>query len=396
MNIVIDPNTLTETALARMARVADEVASKYAADVDAAGRFPKETFEALKRERLLGCWIPKEYGGEGVSFTEICALVARLGQACGSSAMVYGMHQIKMSSLIQHSTGSEWHQDFMRECARDQLLLGSATTEGGIGGDLRNSICAVEVENGRYRLTKQATCISYGWESDAILATCRRNPQAASSDQVMVVCRKSDYTLRETVGWDTMGMRGTRSVGFELVSEGDARQIFVQPFGEIAAESMLAMAHIIWTATWYGIAAETVVKAQAFVKAEAKKRPGTVPPGALRLAEVSATLQQMKSLLTAGIARYEEALADEQLMNTLSFIAELCTIKVSSSQLCIAVCQQSLMILGLNGYRNDGPWSIARNYRDLLSAAIMINNDRILGNTSGLLLMSKIDTSIGG
>jgi len=394
MNAVIDHATLTPSALDRMARVADEVAAKFAPDVDASGRFPKETFEALKRERLLGCWIPREYGGEGLSFTEICALVARLGQACGSSAMVYGMHQIKMSSLIQHSVGSEWHQDYMRECARDQLLLGSATTEGGIGGDLRNSICAVEVENGRYRLTKQATCISYGWESDAILATCRRNPDAASSDQVMVVCKKSDNTLRETVGWDTMGMRGTRSVGFELVSEGDAKQIFVQPFGEIAAQSMLAMAHIIWTATWFGIAADTVVKAQAFVKAEAKKRPGTVPPGALRLAEVSATLQQMKSLLTAGIARYEEALADENLMSSLTFIAELCTIKVSASQLCIDICQQSLMILGLAGYRNDGPWSIARNYRDLLSAAIMINNDRILGNTSTLLLMSKIDTAV--
>jgi len=154
------------------------------------------------------------------------------------------------------------------------------------------------------------------------------------------------------------------------------------------------MAHLIWTATWYGIAADTVIKSQAFVKAEAKKKPGVIPPGALRLAEVSASLQQMKSLLVAGIARYEEALADERLMNTLSFIAELNTIKVSSSQLAIEIAQQSLMITGLNGYRNAGPYSIARNYRDLLSAAIMINNDRILGNTSNLLLMSKIDTSI--
>jgi acyl-CoA dehydrogenase len=394
MNVAVKHSDLALSALERMARVADEVASKYAADVDASGRFPAETFDALKRERLLGCWIPKEHGGEGLSLTEICALVARLGQACGSSAMIYGMHQIKMSSLIQHSVGSDWHIDYMRECARDQLLLGSATTEGGIGGDLRNSICAVEVEGDRYRLTKQATCISYGRAADAILATCRRNPDAASSDQVMVVCKKGDYTLRETVDWDTMGMRGTRSEGFELVSEGDARQVFVQPFSEIAAQSMLAMAHIIWTATWYGIAADTVVKAQAFVKAEAKKRPGTVPPGALRLAEVSASLQQMKSLLVAGIARYEEALADESLMNTLSFIAELNTIKVSASQLGIEIAQQSLMILGLAGYRNAGPWTIARNYRDLLSAAIMINNDRILGNTSNLLLMSKIDVSV--
>jgi acyl-CoA dehydrogenase len=394
MNVAVKHASLTTSALERMARVADEVASKFAADVDATGRFPAETFDALKRERLLGCWIPREYGGEGLTLTDICALVARLGQACGSSAMIYGMHQIKMSSLIQHSVGSDWHLDYMRECARDQLLLGSATTEGGIGGDLRNSICAVEVEGDRYRLTKQATCISYGRAADAILATCRRNPDAASSDQVMVVCKRGDYTLRETVDWDTMGMRGTRSEGFELVSSGDARQVFVQPFSEIAAQSMLAMAHIIWTATWYGIAADTVVKAQAFVKAEAKKKPGTVPPGALRLAEVSASLQQMKSLLVAGIARYEEALADEALMNTLSFIAELNTIKVSASQLGIAIAQQSLMILGLAGYRNAGPWTIARNYRDLLSAAIMINNDRILGNTSTLLLMSKIDTAV--
>ncbi len=394
MNVAVKHASLTSSALERMARVADEVAAEFAADVDASGRFPQETFDALKRERLLGCWIPREHGGEGLSLTDICALVARLGQACGSSAMIYGMHQIKMSSLIQHSVGSDWHIDYMRECARDQLLLGSATTEGGIGGDLRNSICAVEVEGDRYRLTKQATCISYGRNADAILATCRRNPEAASSDQVMVVCRRGDYTLRETVDWDTMGMRGTRSEGFELVSSGDAAQVFVQPFSEIAAQSMLAMAHIIWTATWYGIAADTVVKAQAFVKAEAKKRPGTVPPGALRLAEVSAKLQQMKSLLVAGIARYEEALADEALMNTLSFIAELNTIKVSASQLGIEVAQGSLMILGLAGYRNAGPWTIARNYRDLLSAAIMINNDRILGNTSNLLLMSKIDVSV--
>ena len=39
----------------------------------------------------------------------------------------------------------------MRECARDQLLLGSATTEGGIGGDLSApDLRQVEVEGDRY------------------------------------------------------------------------------------------------------------------------------------------------------------------------------------------------------------------------------------------------------
>ena len=35
---------------------------------------------------------------------------------------------------------------------------------------------------------------------------------------------------------------------------------------------------------------------------------------------------------------------------------------------------------GLSGYRNDGDYSIGRHLRDVLSAPIMINNDRILAN----------------
>lgn len=395
MNVASHPETFARTALERMARVADDVAAAHAADVDRDGRFPAETYAALKAEKLLGVAVPREFGGEGLDLAGIANLCARLGQACGSSAMIYGMHQIKLSSLIQHSAESKWHQDYMREVVRDQLLLASATTEAGIGGDLRNSICAVEVEGGRYRLTKQASVISYANAADAILATCRRSPDAASSDQVMVVCRKADYSLKQTSEWDTMGMRGTRSEGFELVAEGVAEQIFTQPFSEIAAQSMLAMSHILWGATWFGIVAEVVAKAQGYVRAEARKKPGTVPPGALRLAELNVAFEKMRTMVTGAVARYEAASSDPALLNSMAFAAEMNTLKVATSTLAIEICQSALMITGLNGYRNTGPWSIARNYRDLLSAAIMINNDRILSNTSNLLLVSRLDTALG-
>ena len=35
---------------------------------------------------------------------------------------------------------------------------------------------------------------------------------------------------------------------------------------------------------------------------------------------------------------------------------------------------------GLSGYRNDSEFAIGRYLRDILSAPIMINNDRILAN----------------
>jgi acyl-CoA dehydrogenase len=42
----------------------------------------------------------------------------------------------------------------------------------------------------------------------------------------------------------------------------------------------------------------------------------------------------------------------------------------------------SLQACGLGGYRNDGEFSIGRHLRDVLSSAIMINNDRILSNVA--------------
>ena len=392
--VVMETNITAEPAASRMKRVAAEVAAKHAAAVDAEGRFPTETFAALKRERLMAVMIPTELGGEGLSLGDTAELCAILGQSCGSSALIYAMHNIKVSSFVTHGSDSEWHRGYMRKIAAEQLTIGSATTEYGIGGDLRNSICAVEVDGGRFALTKEANCISYGRQSDAILVTCRRNPQAASSDQVMVCVRREDCTLEQTTTWDVLGMRGTESVGFTLTSAGDAQQIFPHPFSEIAAQSMLAMTHILWSSAWYGIAADAFARAQAFVKAAARKSPGQLPPGAMRLAECAAMLGELRSIVNARIERYEAVKHDEDRLGSLSFIADINGLKVSAAEIAQEVVEHALLITGLPGYRNDTPFSVARHMRDILSARIMISNDRILTNTSNLLVAGGFDKTL--
>jgi acyl-CoA dehydrogenase len=328
---------------------------------------------------------------------EIADLIVRLGQACGSSAMIYGMHQIQVSSLVSHGVGSEWHRAYMRRIAGEQLLLASATSEAGIGGNLRNSICAVEVAGDRFSLTKEATVISYGAHADAILATARRAPDAASTDQVMVVVPTDDSrTLERKSVWDTLGMRGTCSDGFLLSASGAAEQIFPKPFSEIAAQSMLASSHIYWAATWFGIAADAFARAQAFVKQTARKQPGVTPPGALRLSEAAAKLHEMKGHLVAAIRRFEAAGNDDDDLSSIGFAAEINALKVAASEKAAEVVQLAMLITGILGYKNGTPFSVGRHLRDVTSAAVMISNDRIHANTSTLLLMSRFDTSLGG
>ncbi|TPW32974.1 acyl-CoA dehydrogenase family protein [Pararhizobium mangrovi] len=379
----------------RMRRVA-AVAAEFADAVDREGRFPAETVAALKRERLLGVAVPVALGGEGLGIRDVADLVVQLGQACGSSAMIYAMHQIKTSSLVMHGTDSAWHRAFMQRAADEQLLLASATTEAGIGGNLRHSLCAVETKDGRFSLTKEATVISYGMHADAILATARRAPEAEGSDQVLVVIPADENrSLERTSVWDTLGMRGTCSDGFHLVAEGDAAQILPKPFSEIAAQSMLASSHVFWASAWFAIAADAFARAQAFVKQAARKQPNAMPPGALRLSEAAAKLQEMKGHLGAAIARYEAALGDEEALSTMAFAAEINALKVASSEKAAEVVRHAMLVTGILGYKNGTPFSVGRHLRDVTSAAVMISNDRILTNTSTMLLMSRFDTTLG-
>lgn len=387
--------TSDATLSVRAKRVA-AIAARHADDVDAAGRFPKEGIAALRQERLLGIQVPVHLGGEGASPSEITDVCCTLGQACSATAMIFAMHQIKASSLVEHGEDSTWHSSFMRRMAGEQLLLGSATTEGGIGGNLRNSICAIEVDGEVCRLEKDATVISYGSEADAILITSRAHADAAPTDQVMTVFLKHQYSLERTHIWNTLGMRGTCSDGFLFKGEAPSQQIFQKPFAEIAAQSMLATSHLFWSGVWYGIAADAVARAQAFVRAAARKSPGVAPPGAIRLAEVSNKLQIVKSNIIAGLKAYDQTKDDPEMLMSMAFAIAMNNVKICSSETILEIINHAMLICGIMGYKNGTPYSLGRHLRDAHSAQLMISNDRILGNSANLLLVQKQDISLLG
>jgi len=115
--------------------------------------------------------VPREFGGLGLDVTQVSRLCEVLGHYCASTAMVFAMHQIQVACIVHHALGTAFFRDYVRELASRQLLIASATTELGIGGDVRQSICAVKTVESHFILEKQAPVISYGEEADAILVT---------------------------------------------------------------------------------------------------------------------------------------------------------------------------------------------------------------------------------
>jgi acyl-CoA dehydrogenase len=377
-------NGSLSAAAAAVCRIAGESADS----VDSLNGAPEQSLAAFRRERLLGLLVPKSLGGDGLSLSQLASTCYALAQSCGSSAMIFAMHHIQVACIVAHSRRSEWHLTLLRRLCAQQLLLGSVTSEAGTGGNIHASLCAVEPDGTQVRLTKNATTISYGAQSDVLLITARRSANAAASDQVMLVAMRGDYQLERTSAWDALGMRGTCSDGLLLYLTADPEQILPVPFSEIASRTMQPVSHLLWSAVWLGIATDALARARAYLRHQGRAGT-TASSSAYRLARATSLLQLMQSRLSIALRDYEATFADETNALPLRLSADMNTLKTSVSELCIEVAQHALMVCGIHGYRNGSPFSLGRHIRDLLSAPIMINNDRILESTSSLLLMQK-------
>ena len=370
--------------LERIHGIGREVIAAHADAVDREARFPEEAINALKAEKLLSAYIPVEYGGLGLNITELSVICEVLGQYCASTAMVFAMHQIQVGCIVHHALGSEFFRGYVGEMVTKQYLLASATTELGIGGDVRSSICAVKVDGDFFTLEKQTPVISYGEVADAILVTCRKSEDAARNDQLQVLVRKQDYTLKRLSGWDTLGFRGTCSLGFALTSTGRAEQILPEPYATIHSKTMHPFAHSVWGSLWLGIATDALSRARTAVRAEARKSPGVIPISATRLAEADIVLFGMRNSVQLTIADYHRLLIEDapESFSNFAFAIKINNLKISCSQLVIDIVGRAMLICGIAGYKNDSKLSLGRHLRDAHGAMVMVNNDRILGQSA--------------
>ena len=377
----------TGSLVERAARAAAE-AEAHADEVDRDARFPREAIDALRDEGLLGVLVPEPLGGDGAALGQVAEVVELLGRSCATTAMVYAMHQIQVNCLVRHGR-SATIQDYLREVAGDGLLLASATTEMGVGGDTRSSICAVEVADGRFTLEKQAPVISSGEHADGILATARRTPDSPPNDQVLVVCRRPNVELERLSEWDTLGFRGTCSNGFKLTASDAEDWILPVPYADISSHTMLPTSHVVWGSVWLGLASSAADRAKRYVQAEARKKPGTTPPAALHLADLVGQLQQFADLVHGAARRYDEAADDIDTLDGMAFAIAMNGLKVSASRLVVDVVHQALTICGMAGYSNRSPFSMGRLLRDAHGAALMVNNDRLTANNAQMLLVHR-------
>ena len=375
--------------LSSLRNVATEVAARHADEVDAQARFPHESIAALRALQVLSAAVPASLGGFGCSVVQQGELCAAMAHGCSASGMVLAMHLIEVACIARHGMESPYFIDVMKRIVSEQTLIASVTSEVGTSGDTRASICAVQREGDRFTLEKAATTVSYGQQADALLVTARRAPDAAPGDQVLIYLEKGDYTLTPTSDWDTLGMRGTCSPGGQLSAQGPVVRILPGSFADSSAQTMVPYSHILWSALWWGIASDATSRAGAFIRAAARRNPGVTPPAAGTLALATADLQSMHHHWIQCATEFDAIEDDREALMAMGWALKMNNQKIQASEAAPRIVHQALQVIGVMGYKNDSQFSVGRHYRDSLSAALMISNERLAAKSASMLLVLK-------
>lgn len=348
------------------------IAALHAADVDQQSRFPREAIGAARELRLLGSELYRPERARGESLRTVATACARIAHGCGATGMIFAMHHLQLFCLLRHGAQHPWVARFLARQSAENLLLASSTTEDGKGGDLGRSHCCVEPIGEMRRVRKDGAVISYGEEADAVLVTARRSADAAASDQVLACIIREDLELERITAWSAMGMRGTCSHTYRLDGRFSPEQVVAVPFATIRSETMTPAAHILWAAVWIGIARGAAGKARAFAR---RRGAGNGAAAGRRLGIATSQLQSATALLERAIDAYDEALQGGTVDAAL--LRQLVHLKIAVSELTRSTCLDALQSIGIAGYSTHGDQSVERNIRDICSASIMINNDKI-------------------
>lgn len=80
---------------------------------------------------------------------------------------------------------------------------------------------------------------------------------------------------------------------------------------------------------------------------------------------------------------------DREALMAMSWALKMNSQKIAASEAAPRIVHQALQVIGVMGYKNDSPFSVGRLYRDSLSAALMISNERLAAKSASMLLVLK-------
>ncbi|MDR1911936.1 MAG: acyl-CoA/acyl-ACP dehydrogenase [Helicobacteraceae bacterium] len=338
---------------------------------DKEGRFPKESFEALREAGYFGLMIPKEFGGSGGTLSDHAEVCMALAESCATTALCYMMHNVASYSIVA-SGSDEMKKEKLPAIAQGKKVMALAFSESGSGTHFYLPELSAKKEGEKIVLNGRKSFVTTARFADEYLVDA--NAIGAEGLDIWSVPSEAKGIVFEDAQWDGLGMRGNNSMPMRLenVTLSDRDRVGKAGEGSAILSNIIAPYFVTGLAAVYsGVA--SAAQDVAIEYAKTRKYPdgstlSVIPTVQEHLAKIYR--------LTQSARHYTFAAAKNGTQNAPNAAADMFAARINASENAVEVCRLAMKIGGGNAYAKRLP--LERYLRDSYAAAVMAPSTDVL------------------
>ena len=181
----------------------------FTVNVDENAQFPVESFEAIKKEKLTGLIVPKEFNGMGYGLEEHTQTVLAFASSCATTALCYMMHNVATMCIVAYGS-KEMKDEYLPKIANGELLLALAFSETGTGTHFYQPEISVTNNNDALLMNGRKSFVTSALYADFYLVLST-SFDAKGLDN-WIIPKTCEGLIFEESAWNGLGMRGNASM----------------------------------------------------------------------------------------------------------------------------------------------------------------------------------------
>lgn len=343
---------------------ADTVVAPAAYDYDTRRQLPYEIIAQMGEMGLFGLPFPRDYGGQGKNYFQLCLAVEQLARVDQSIAVTLEAGVGLGAMPIFRSGSEEQKQQWLPSLARGEALAGFGLTEANAGSDAAATETTARLENGEWVIdgskqfiTNSGTAITRLVTITAVTGQRRRadGSSAAELSAIIVPNGTPGFTVEaayDKVGWHTSD---THPLSLRNVRVPEANLLGERGRGFINFLQTLDEGRVAFAALCAGAAQGCLDEA---VRYASTRNVFGHSIGSNQY--IAFTIARMQSRAYSARLAWQDAA--RRLVNGRPFTTQASLAKLIGSEAAMENARAATQIFGGYGFLNENP--VARHYRD--------------------------------
>jgi alkylation response protein AidB-like acyl-CoA dehydrogenase len=351
----------------RVARITRETIAPRAAQYDAAGANPVDSWRALARDGFLAMAIPRTHGGLGLDMPAYVAAIRTIAGGCANTAMTVHMHSTVMRFIDALGTEAQKRRYFAEVVDRGRLF-GSWGSEPAVSLSRTFLVeTAVRQVGRQYVVDGVKYFCTMALGASYYMIWCALDGGSDMGKSLLQVVVPADTPGIATDGkWDTLGMRATFSPSVTFSGVRVPLDAGLGDPGTATRVGVVESFALGYAAVYLGIAEAALAFAVDYAKKRVVKPENVAvaqdPAVQRHVGELSAHLDAALLVLAHSAAGWDAADTLERgvLANRAKFLATEASLEVTS---------KVIQIVGGRGAYKDYP--AERAFRDVRTSTLM-------------------------